>query len=788
MSARACAGLALTLGLGLTGVARADLYYMIVAGLGGEAQYQEQFDKDAASIAAVARRTAGNDRVIVLTGESATRAALEKALESLRKRTKAADSLAVVLVGHGSYDGDAYKFNLPGPDIDGAQLKKLLGAVPAKSQLIVNTTSASGAVLDSWEADGRTLITATRSGSERNATRFAGLFAAALADGAADINKNGAITAQEAFDYASRAVADSFTKEGTLATEHPQLKGGSAARFTVARLGSAAAAPASPEVAALDRRARPARRRDRGAEGTPRATELGRVSGPAAEAARAARRGPGQDRRGPGEDSMTVRQVVAALLLAACAPTASAFTIEYGLDRPAELVACDRILYRGAHADAQACYRKLSVDSEDTRIKADAARAAGDVRGANGFFQAAIKEYPQDARVRVRWGELFLATHQNDEAVKLFQEALDLDKHNAAATLGLAKVAAGRFEEKTLEFAKVVIDENPDDSLEAHLLLARAALEDGSIDDGDKELDRALELAKKHDFPLLEIYALKASADLLRGTTDSPWTKKALALNPGYGEAYATPAYFYVITRRYREAIALLQKAVEIEPDLYSAHEELGVNLLRENKIDEAQQHLMIAYRGDPFSAPVVNTLRLIDSFDNFVVSRHPADTKRPDAVPNQGSILRLNKKEAPVIEPYVLDLVNRTIAAYTKRYNFELKEPVVVELYPQHDDFAVRTSGLPGIGLLGVTFGYLVAMDSPARACGQRFPLGHDAVARDGARVHARGDEPPRAALVQRGRVGVRGMDHGAAARPAHSAAGVQGHQGRQVPTDRRA
>jgi len=67
------------------------------------------------------------------------------------------------------------------------------------------------------------------------------------------------------------------------------------------------------------------------------------------------------------------------------------------------------------------------------------------------------------------------------------------------------------------------------------------------------------------------------------------------------------------------------------------------------------------------------------------------------------------------VIESYVLDLVKRTVETFTGRYGFELEEPVIVELYPEHDDFAVRTSGLPGIGLLGVTFGYLVAMDSPS-------------------------------------------------------------------------
>jgi hypothetical protein len=203
----------------------------------------------------VARRTTSAANVVVLSGEGATREALVKSLGSLRTRVKAADSLAVMLVGHGSFDGELYKLNLPGPDIDGDELGKLLGAVPARSQLVVNATSGSGAILEKWAGEGRTLITATRSGFERNATRFAKHWAAALANGSADINKNGVITAQEAFDYASREVADSFEKEGTLATEHPQLAGGAAARFTVARLASAApavaAAATNPAVAAL---------------------------------------------------------------------------------------------------------------------------------------------------------------------------------------------------------------------------------------------------------------------------------------------------------------------------------------------------------------------------------------------------------------------------------------------------------------------------------------------------------------------------------------------------------
>jgi len=430
------------------------------------------------------------------------------------------------------------------------------------------------------------------------------------------------------------------------------------------------------------------------------------------------------------------RRLLAALLVLpslGAAPSALGLTIEYALDRNPELVACDRAAYRGANAEARQCYLALLAKTTDPRIKADAARASGDVRAANGFFQEAAKQYPMDAALRARWGDLFLETHQNNEAAKLFEESLTLDEHYAPAMLGLASVAAGRFEEKGRDLANQVIEKSPDSSLEAYLLLARADLEDGALAQADEKLDKARTIAQKRALPELEIDALKASADLLRGKTNSEWTARALKANPRYGDAYAIPAYFYVITRRYREAIELYQKAVDIEPDLYSAHAELGVNLLRENRVDEAREHLQIAYRGDPFSAPIVNTLRLIDSFQNFVVEKHlPDPSAAADAAPNgerpaknPGALLRLHKNEAAILDPYVLDLVNRTIQEYSKRYAFELKQPVVVELYPEHDDFAVRTSGLPGIGLLGVTFGYLVAMDSPTARADADFHWG---------------------------------------------------------------
>ena len=245
---RALAG-ALIVAVAFAGpVAHAELYYLIVGGLGGQVSYEERFVAQTESLADAARRTLGDgSRVSVLSGNAASRDALTAELSRLAEVTVATDSVAIFLLGHGSYDGEFYKFNLPGPDIDGETFAELLEAIPAGRQLVVNTTSASGAISESWSADGRTVITATRSGGERIATRFGEHWTAALSSDEADANKNGAITVQEAFDFAARKVSDSYEDAGTLATEHPQLVGDAAGSMNVALLEARIATTAELE-------------------------------------------------------------------------------------------------------------------------------------------------------------------------------------------------------------------------------------------------------------------------------------------------------------------------------------------------------------------------------------------------------------------------------------------------------------------------------------------------------------------------------------------------------------
>lgn len=233
-------------------LAAATPFTFIVAGLGGEPEYEQRFREQAAAIGAATEAAAGAPgHVVVLTGEQARRDSLRRELEAFAAKVKATDSVTVVLIGHGTYDGDEYRFNVPGADITGSELEQLFDKLTAKQQLIVNATSASGATIDLWKRPERVVITATKNGGERTATRFAQFWVQAITGEGADLNKDQVVTAAEAFDYVNRQVAASYKSDVSLATEHARIAADETATFTVARLGGSAVSGSNPEVAAL---------------------------------------------------------------------------------------------------------------------------------------------------------------------------------------------------------------------------------------------------------------------------------------------------------------------------------------------------------------------------------------------------------------------------------------------------------------------------------------------------------------------------------------------------------
>jgi cellulose synthase operon protein C len=400
-----------------------------------------------------------------------------------------------------------------------------------------------------------------------------------------------------------------------------------------------------------------------------------------------------------------MKRLCVLVAISAAAANAHALTLDYDPLRPTELRVCDEQRYRGRDDPAQECYTQIFVDSHNDALRAQAAWAMGDLAEANTLFRQYVSVNPSSTLARISWGRLFLETHQDDDALKLFREALASDPSNTQAKLGMAQVFARRFEGAARGLVAEALKQN-DELLEAHLLSARMDLEEGQLEDAERSLDRAQSIADKRKFAPLEVYSLRAAVDLMRGGDGSKWISRALAYNAHYGNAYETLAYFETMRRQYTQAVSFLRRAVAVEPELSSAHAELGSNLLRVGATEEGQKELAKAYEGDPYSITTVNSLRLLDRFSDFedIVTKSEFPVR-----------MRLHKKEAAALQPYVEQLAEKSIAVYSQRYNFKPRETVTVELYPDHDDFAVRVAGLPGIGLLGVTFGYLVAMDSPS-------------------------------------------------------------------------
>ncbi len=417
--------------------------------------------------------------------------------------------------------------------------------------------------------------------------------------------------------------------------------------------------------------------------------------------------------------------LLAALLCVLGQSAAIARDIHYGAIDDPQLLQCDQQFWHGLIQDSTDCYREILASDASAAIKAESAWALNDLQQANRWFQQAMRETPDDAGTRTRWGDLYADSHQDAEAMELYNETLELEPNNAFAKLGAARVLAGSFDDAANVLLEPLLsDATTDDGVRvgAWLLVARLALENSNHAEALAAMATAEEIIKRHDWPPLQLYALRAASDLLQNTSESRWTAMSLEYNPHFGDIYAVPAHFYVITRRYRDAIDMYQKAVDIEPGLAAAHEELGVNLLRDNQMDRARKHLETAHNVDPFSPVAVNTLRLLDSFANFQLITDPQVPGDSFEVP---ITLRLHKDEAEIIAPYAITLTRDSIDEFTRRYDFELSESVVIEMYPDHEDFAVRTAGMPGIGILGATFGYVVAMDSPTARPAEQFQWG---------------------------------------------------------------
>ena len=250
----------------LAAQSRAATYYVTVAGLGGEPDYEQRFTASAKDLDKVFKSSGGTAHVYTLSGAQATAVQLRSTMATIAQQATASDDLVLILIGHGSFDGTEYKFNLLGPDLSAAEIAVLCDRVPAKRQLVVDTTSSSGGAVAALERPGRAVVAATKSGTEKNATVFARYWVEALQDPSADTDKNESLTAMEAYVYASKKTAAFYDSQKRLAPEHAVFddigrgepvreagrgQGQQLSNFTILRFGAAQEAASDPAKVAL---------------------------------------------------------------------------------------------------------------------------------------------------------------------------------------------------------------------------------------------------------------------------------------------------------------------------------------------------------------------------------------------------------------------------------------------------------------------------------------------------------------------------------------------------------
>jgi cellulose synthase operon protein C len=360
--------------------------------------------------------------------------------------------------------------------------------------------------------------------------------------------------------------------------------------------------------------------------------------------------------------------------------------------------ACGAFEHSGKTAEATRCWSGLAR-SQNALERAQALFGLEQYDDANEAFREAERQQPRSAVIKTEWGKLFAARAQPGDAAKLFQEAIALDANYAPAYLELARTLAENYDKAAVELTHKALEHDPK-LYQAHEFLAYLALEDSDRNAAESEAKQALAQSPE----ALDAMAVLSSIDWLDGKPDSTWMEHIRQTNPKYGEAYATGAHFLIINRRYEEGIALYRKALELKPHLWAARGQLGINLMRTGDTAQAREQLQQCFAAHYSDAQIRNALRFLDRLPEFQEVNLP------------GADLLLNKKEAPLLAPYFSTEVEHALAAYERKYQMKLPGPVRVEVFPNHDDFAVRTLGLPGQGgLLGVTFGSVVAMDSPS-------------------------------------------------------------------------
>jgi tetratricopeptide (TPR) repeat protein len=368
---------------------------------------------------------------------------------------------------------------------------------------------------------------------------------------------------------------------------------------------------------------------------------------------------------------------------------------------------------RGEWQAAETLWREIrqayqtapDLSARDLFAIASATRHLG--RSDPQLFKDAVQLYDQASRkdpsyvdAGIALGELLLEKYNNREASALFMEMLEIDDRHPRALLGLARSQHFDYSPQAVKTALQSLFINPN-QVPTRVFMAQLFIQLEQYGDARQEAQLALEINPVS----LEALTMLGVVSFLERNTEqfTGIEQQIMALNPHYADFYATLAEISAQSRLYREAEKFAQQAVQLDPQSWRGHGLLGMNQLRLGQIEAGRASLERSFSGDPYNVWIKNTLQLADTFNRYVQT-------------DRGNFsVVLHGSENALLGEYIHDLAEQAYRQLSARYQHHPAAPTRIELYPDHADFSVRTVGLAGVGLLGVCFGPVVAMDSPA-------------------------------------------------------------------------
>jgi tetratricopeptide (TPR) repeat protein len=321
-------------------------------------------------------------------------------------------------------------------------------------------------------------------------------------------------------------------------------------------------------------------------------------------------------------------------------------------------------------------------------------------KDASRLFQDAIKQEPDNWTLYIPWGDLFLEKYNVGDARGVYQDAIKKNPRAVPALCGLARCLATENMREALAVAQRAITLNPNSPL-ARTTLAELHLAMNNEKDAAAELEKTGSRFQNY-LPALALRAILADRHN-DSTAVERYCRQAAQINPKSPDIYIRLGEDAARRYLFRESVVYFRKALELDPESWSAAAELGTSLSRLGEEKEAKALLERAFERDPYNVLAGNLLNLFDDFAKY------------DTIRTAHFLLRLHRDDKPIIGATAANLCEAAYKSMAARYNVTLPNPILIEIFPKHDDFAVRCFGLPGAQVfLGICFGRLVAMDSP--------------------------------------------------------------------------